>query len=336
MKWISAQDGKLVHLQEQTAQAGSKPSVSTGLAGLDALLPTEGFRRGAVHELLHQPHHPQPRFVAAMLTHCPSSRAAECRAKGTSSESRIASGKLSHLRLVSPAQASDCESFEVRPCPLPQGEGDNQSALQNISAISSSRDACIALAAKPRSVPAREDSMLRIERDAGAPATANSQLLIWFDPDHTLYPPALAAMGIDLARLYLVRPKDYAEHLWALAECLRCPAVGAVVASVDRLSRTDARKLQLAAEQGGGIALLLRPFNKNAHIYAAATRWLIEPAPGERNVQRWRIQLLHGHGGRDRSFVYLEHDRETHLLRTTDQLADRSTESQAPPRVASA
>ena len=147
--------------------------------------------------------------------------------------------------------------------------------------------------------------------------------IIWSDPRGELYPPALAAMGIDLKQLYLLHPPSPADETWAIAECLRCKGVGAVVAAPQFLSRVEARRLQLAAETGGCVGLLLRPAGKRSMHYAATTRWLVAPARGERSVQRWRIQLLHGHGGRVGETVFLECDRETHSVRATTQLADR-------------
>jgi len=55
---------------------------------------------------------------------------------------------------------------------------------------------------------------------------------------------------------------------------MRCKGVGATIAQIDKLSRIEARRLQLATEQGGGIGLLLRKMDRHASIYAAATRWL--------------------------------------------------------------
>jgi protein ImuA len=154
--------------------------------------------------------------------------------------------------------------------------------------------------------------------------------IIWSDPRGELYPPAVAALGIDLRQLYLLRPPTPADETWAVTECLRCKGVGAVVAAPQVLSRVEARRLQLAAETGGGVGLLLRPTGKRSMHYAATTRWLVAPAPGERSVQRWRIQLLHGHGGRVGQTVFLECDRETHSLRATVQLADRPAATATP------
>src|SRR5689334_17242358 len=44
--------------------------------------------------------------------------------------------------------------------------------------------------------------------------------IIWCDPEHEIFPPALAAHGVPLKRLYLLHPKP-ADQIWAVAECLR-------------------------------------------------------------------------------------------------------------------
>lgn len=140
----------------------------------------------------------------------------------------------------------------------------------------------------------------------------------------TWYPPAAAALGIPAERLILLKPRDTKETLWALAECLRCKGVSVTIARLgDRLGSIDARRLQLAAEAGGGIGVLLRPAGVSSAHYAAATRWLVESAPGEALVQRWNVTLLHSgqvaasrHGGQTHSTMTLEVHRETHAVTT--------------------
>jgi hypothetical protein len=156
--------------------------------------------------------------------------------------------------------------------------------------------------------------------------------IIWCDPGANFYPPAAAA-GIPLDQLYLLHPKTALDQSWAVAECLRCRGVAAVVAAPARLSRIEARRLQLAAEHGGGIGILLRSAAGSGE-YAAATRWLVTPSPGERTVQRWKMQLIHGHGGRVGETVILEYSRETHSVRAIEQLGDRSGKSGAGKAIA--
>lgn len=158
--------------------------------------------------------------------------------------------------------------------------------------------------------------------------------IIWLDPHHTLYPPAVFAAGVAPRDLWIVRPRDPDETMWALAECLRCRGASAVVAaplptaSAGRpLDRRDVRRLQLAVERGGGVGWLLRPTDRDADVYAAATRWLVTPARGTRSVQRWSITLVHGHGGQVGKTIHLEHCRDPFdpdlPVRATAQLAHR-------------
>ncbi len=151
--------------------------------------------------------------------------------------------------------------------------------------------------------------------------------IVWCDPKSELYPPALAAAGVSLRQLFLLRPQTPADQIWAIAECLGCKGVGATVATLGKLSRIEARRLQLSAERGGGVGILLRPMGTMSANYAATTRWLVEPAAGERTVQRWKIQLLHGHGGRIGQTVFLEVCRETDHVRAVESLEPRSRQA---------
>jgi protein ImuA len=149
--------------------------------------------------------------------------------------------------------------------------------------------------------------------------------VIWCDRRAQVYPPALASAGFDLTKFYLLHPDSESAAAWAIAECLRCRGVGAVIAAgPTRLSRIEARRLQLAAERGGSVGILLRQRGRGDDIYAAATRWLVQPYPGERTIQRWAIQLLHGHGGRVGQTVILECCRETNSVRALEKLDHRS------------
>lgn len=168
-----------------------------------------------------------------------------------------------------------------------------------------------------------------------APQPAHSdgtKPIVWCDPRNEIYPPALVNLGISLSQLLLLRPRTPEEELWALAECLACKGVGVTIAQPPVLTRIVARRLQLAAERGGGIGLFMRPKGAASIHHAAATRWLVEPARGQRTVQRWKIQLIHGHGGRLHHPVYLESSRdwnETNRVRAVEQLVDRSGEEKS-------
>jgi protein ImuA len=152
--------------------------------------------------------------------------------------------------------------------------------------------------------------------------------VVWCDLLGEFYPPAAAALGIELSRLLILRPSNAQEETWAATECLRCNGVSACVASTKTLSFLQARRFQLAAERGGGIGLLLRPAEAVSQPYAAVTRWLGRSAPGERKVQREDWKLIHGHGGQIGKTVLLEVCRETDHVRAVSAMANPTGETQ--------
>jgi len=142
-----------------------------------------------------------------------------------------------------------------------------------------------------------------------------------------VYPPGLLPYGLSPARVVFVAARSGRDLLWALEEALRCPHVGAVVAELGTIGCLDlgtSRRLQLAAETGGGTGLLLtagnlgsstavrttagkegRDHRVKSAASAAVTRWRIsacrsllrggEPGLG---VPCWEVELLRCRGGR--------------------------------------
>ena len=156
-------------------------------------------------------------------------------------------------------------------------------------------------------------------------AALQTEAVVWCEPNNGPYPPALAAMGLSPRRVHLLRPKNDVEAVWAITEALRCRAVGVTIATVPRLTPVEARRLQLAAEHGGGLGLLIR--RPDAAIHAARTRWLVRPELGSPLTQRWRLRLVHGHGRPTDQDLLLEVNRETHHVRATAVLADRPNQT---------
>lgn len=128
-----------------------------------------------------------------------------------------------------------------------------------------------------------------------------------------LYGPGLAQLGFDPARLVLVCESHPLRGMAAAEEALACRGVGAVIADYGMLaSRPDmwqkaARRLQLAAEQGGTTAFVTAVsaspagFETGWHLAPAhlapahlAPAHLAEPGwqPG------WSVALQHIRGGR--------------------------------------
>ena len=81
-----------------------------------------------------------------------------------------------------------------------------------------------------------------------------------------LYGPALLQFGIDPMRLILVRTRRDSDALWAMEEGLRCSQIAAVVGELGDISLTASRRLQLAAEETGVTAMLLRSRKTHQHL----------------------------------------------------------------------
>ena len=131
--------------------------------------------------------------------------------------------------------------------------------------------------------------------------------VLWIAPEPDAWPPGLARFGLAPADLVLVKAPRRAEALWAMEESLRCPGVAGVLLLAETVEMTAARRLQLAAEAGGGIGLLLRPAGSVDAATVAMTRWRVDALPGAGEAQalgdpRWRLSLERGRGAQPQSW----------------------------------
>jgi protein ImuA len=139
---------------------------------------------------------------------------------------------------------------------------------------------------------------------ARAQAALPGRSILWIANEPDAYPPGLAALGLSAASLILVRAPRLADALWAAEEGLRCPAIAAALVMNVTPDLTAARRLQLAAETGGGIGLLLRGEDEAPGPTAALTRWRLAARPSEGGSAHqvgdpaWEIALLRARGGR--------------------------------------
>ncbi len=99
---------------------------------------------------------------------------------------------------------------------------------------------------------------LRILGATLAALSAQQRMLAWIAPPHRPYAPALAALGIDLARVIIVTTRSPKEALWATEQALRSKACGAVLAWPGAIKYPELRRLQLAAEGNPVLAVLFR------------------------------------------------------------------------------
>ena len=122
-------------------------------------------------------------------------------------------------------------------------------------------------------------------------------LLVMIDSRRELYPPAAMPFAVDLSKTVFIRPEHPLDALWSLEQALRTRGIGAVVCDVDRLSPQACRRLQLAAEIGGGLGILMRPAQARGQPSFAEYRLLVQPLPPPIQCdatvsRRWRVELL--------------------------------------------
>ncbi len=137
--------------------------------------------------------------------------------------------------------------------------------------------------------------------------------VLWVLHRPDLFPPALAAAGLHPARVIYVQAGT--EALLVMEEALNHPGLAGVVAEITApVSLTVSRRLHLAAQAGGALALLLRRRTQPEGALAAMTRWRIGPQPSAPPIphaphipglgrMRWRLELTRCRGGRTGSWI---------------------------------
>ena len=104
-----------------------------------------------------------------------------------------------------------------------------------------------------------------------------NELWVFVDGQQQLHAAGFASLSLDLRRIVIVKPERSADVLWAVEQALRTRGIGAVVCEVDRLSQAAFRRLQLAAETGGSLGILLRPERVRHQPSWAEYRLLVRP-----------------------------------------------------------
>ncbi len=97
---------------------------------------------------------------------------------------------------------------------------------------------------------------LQIVMPAAARLTQAERWLAMIAPPHIPYAPALLGHGVRLSRLMLIRPQTVEAQLWAGEQALRSGSCGAVMLWLNRIQERALRRLQLAAEHSGALAML--------------------------------------------------------------------------------
>jgi hypothetical protein len=165
---------------------------------------------------------------------------------------------------------------------------------------------------------------------AAREACRTGGLLVVVDRAQTFYPPAAVGWGVDPGRLIVVRPRTVRDELWAAVQSLRSPVVAAVWATIDRLESRNFRRLQLAAEAGHTLGVLVRPAHVRGQPSWADVRLGVRSREqGARSKELFsspcsplpapcrlvQVSLLRARGGRSGGSVLLEIDDAAHAVR---------------------
>jgi protein ImuA len=132
--------------------------------------------------------------------------------------------------------------------------------------------------------------------------------VLWVVRRRDLFAPGLAQVGLAPKRLIYAEARDDAELLAIMEEGLRHRGLGAVIGEAKRVAMPATRRLQLAAEGGRTVALLLKRHVREDSDplgvpSAAVTRWRVAAAPSSPlpvagvGRARWQLNLVRQRGG---------------------------------------
>jgi protein ImuA len=158
-------------------------------------------------------------------------------------------------------------------------------------------------------------------RDGGA--------IVVLDRDRRFYPPAADLFGIDLHDLLVIHPTQHRDMLWAIDQALRCPAVAAVWAPLQQLASQDFRRLQLAAQAGHSLGILIRDDHARGQPSWADIQLLVQPRPANTLQRtpgrRLRIEITRCRHGRHDGSLELELDESTGRMRSLESSHEANT-----------
>lgn len=169
--------------------------------------------------------------------------------------------------------------------------------------------------------------------------------VLWCMTRPDLFAPALAQVGLAPNRVIYVEAGDEKVLLSCMEEGLRHGGIGAVVGELARLPMNASRRLQLAAEGSGTIALVIRRWRRQAEASdfgqptASVTRWRVSvlpstplPVPGVGRA-RWLVELIRCRAGESADFEVEAPDAKGRIA-LPSELAHGSPEAQTRRRSA--
>lgn len=107
----------------------------------------------------------------------------------------------------------------------------------------------------------------------------SGKAVFWFDPPHIPYAPALTRADVALSHLFVIHSKQRKDQLWGMDQALRSRACGLILAWPDHTRPADLRRLQLAAAESDGLAILMRSVRDSQQASPSALRLQLRPHP---------------------------------------------------------
>ena len=171
--------------------------------------------------------------------------------------------------------------------------------------------------------------------------------VLWCLASRDLFAPALARAGLHPDRVIYAETWRDADLLPLMEEGVRSPALAGVVGEVSRLSLVASRRLLLAAETSGRLAIVIRRWRGHPSDgigrageggTACVTRWQVSALPSEELATpgigraRWLVELTRCRGaptGADLCRWTLEACDEAGRLGVPADLADGSGETRS-------
>jgi hypothetical protein len=142
--------------------------------------------------------------------------------------------------------------------------------------------------------------------------------IVVVDQGGDFYPPAAIALGgiawgVKPEQIMIVRPQNLADTMWAIDQALRCSAVAAVWTALNKIEPRHFRRMQLSAEEGATLGLLVRPADVHGQPSWSDLQLLVQPQPattdGDKTTKpagsikpatdrrTWQLRVLRCRGG---------------------------------------
>jgi len=139
--------------------------------------------------------------------------------------------------------------------------------------------------------------------------TREGKRAVWLAPPHEPYAPAIAAAGVDLVNLLIVRPERRRDRLWAAEQALRSGSCHAFVAWLPRLRYVELQRLAVAAQASRAVAFVFRPLAAATQSSPACLRLALAPSAGE-----LAVNIIKRRGAPLAAPLHLPLDRPFHVV----------------------